>query len=554
MGTAIARHLRVAMGRIVSRKNTNNQELAVTRAARSTVERLESRQLMTVFYVSPWGNDWGAGTSKSTPWKTIDRVNRQWIKPGDKVMFQGSNTYHGSIKIDWNEGGNDWAPVTIGSYGGTRATINSGNQSAVNVDQAGGVRVEHLIVRGSGMYNNSANGIHFHVNWNNRPLSNIQVVNVDAAGYGGYNVKVEAPGYNSSYSNVRIVDSNLHDSREGGIWINGWANRVNKNVYIGNVQAYNHPGTGSKTKVTGSGIFIADVDGAIVERSVAYNNGSQGKAPVGIWAAGSNRVTFQYNESHHNMTNTVTDGGGFDFDWDMTNSTMQYNYSHDNQGPGYLVCGDTHKSDNNTIRYNISQNDSRKNGRGAIQIYGNATNLKIYNNVVHMNNTWDWNSAAFTATNEGAAGTSMSNIDVRNNVFITTGGMQLARVGGAFAWGWNNKFIGNAYHASGAGFKMNWGGETIWSIDQFRWKGQEKEWGGNVGYFGDPKLKNAGWAPTLNNAWALSSLWQYQPQWNSPLINKGVWPNNTLSGGTSDFYGSWLPKSGKYDIGVSESA
>ncbi len=554
----LARGVRAAVDHLVSRVTGRVAgQLAGNRVVSvpAKLEHLESRQMLTVYYVSPQGSDWSAGTSQWQPWQSITRVNQQTLKAGDKVMFKGSNTYWGSLKVNWNEGGNEWSPVTIGSYGGTRATIQSGNQPAVDVDQVGGVRVEHLILRGSGMYNNTANGIYFHVNWGSRTLKNIQIVNVDVAGYGGYNVKIQAPGQNSSYQDIRIVDSVLHDSREGGIWINGWANRVNKNVYIGNVQAFNHPGTGETGRVTGSGIFVADVDGAIVERSVAYNNGARGAAPVGIWAAGSNRVTFQYNESYNNKTMTGTDGGGFDFDWDMTNSVMQYNYSHDNQGPGYLICGATHKNDNNTVRYNISQNDARRNGRGAIHIYGNATNLKIHNNVVYMSNTGDGNSAAFTASNEGAPGSYMSNVEVRNNVFITTGGMQLVRANGAFTYGWNNKFAGNAYHASGYNFKVNWGGQDFWSLDQWRWsKGQEQEWGANVGYWGDPKLNSAGSAPTLNNAWNLSSLWHYKPQWNSPLINKGLWPSTTLSGGTTDFYGSLVPKSGKFDIGVSEMA
>ena len=52
----------------------------------------------------------------------------------------------------------------------------------------------------------------------------------------------------------------------------------------------------------------------------------------------------------------------------MTNSVMQYNYSHDNDGAGYgLYQGSTSAPwSNNVVRYNISQNDGRKNGYGAI--------------------------------------------------------------------------------------------------------------------------------------------------------------------------------------------
>src|SRR5438874_829086 len=53
-------------------------------------------------------------------------------------------------------------------------------------------------------------------------------------------------------------------------------------------------------------------------------------------------VTIQYCESYNNNTKTSTDGGGFDFDWDVTNSTIQYCYSHNNAGPGYIMAAGTH--------------------------------------------------------------------------------------------------------------------------------------------------------------------------------------------------------------------
>ncbi len=55
-------------------------------------------------------------------------------------------------------------------------------------------------------------------------------------------------------------------------------------------------------------------------------------------------------------------GAGFDFDGGCTNSTLQYNYSHDNYGAGYLLAqfDNAPLMKNITIRYNISENDGRK--------------------------------------------------------------------------------------------------------------------------------------------------------------------------------------------------
>src|SRR5688572_11586455 len=177
--------------------------------------------------------------------------------------------------------------------------------------------------------------------------------------------------------------------------------------------------------VTGNGIYIADVEDAVVQYSAAWNNGKDGAAPVGIWAAGSNRVIFQYNESYDNRTKTISDGGGFDFDWDTHNSVMQYNYSHGNDGPGFLLYAGSHANNGNIIRYNVSENDGRKNGKAGIQLGGNVTNAEVSNNVVYYKGTGNSLAAAFIAHDYGSDGKVPRNVTVRNNIFQTTGGTKV---------------------------------------------------------------------------------------------------------------------------------
>src|SRR3954464_7458663 len=58
------------------------------------VEPLEPRTLLAAtYYVSPTGNNASAGTSPTTAWKTIDRVNGKDFAPGDRVLFQGGKTF-----------------------------------------------------------------------------------------------------------------------------------------------------------------------------------------------------------------------------------------------------------------------------------------------------------------------------------------------------------------------------------------------------------------------------------------------------------------------------
>src|SRR5262249_5041856 len=43
----------------------------------------------TTYYVSPSGSDSNPGTSPASAWRTVSRVNRADLSPGDAVLFQG---------------------------------------------------------------------------------------------------------------------------------------------------------------------------------------------------------------------------------------------------------------------------------------------------------------------------------------------------------------------------------------------------------------------------------------------------------------------------------
>ena len=46
----------------------------------------------TTFYVSPTGSDSASGT-QSQPWRSVDRVSRAALQPGDQVLFKRGGTY-----------------------------------------------------------------------------------------------------------------------------------------------------------------------------------------------------------------------------------------------------------------------------------------------------------------------------------------------------------------------------------------------------------------------------------------------------------------------------
>ena len=78
----------------------------------------------TTYYVSTSGNDANNGTSTSSPWQTITKVNSMSFNPGDQILFNGGQTFTGSISP--NSSGNSSSPITYSSYGTGRAIISDG--------------------------------------------------------------------------------------------------------------------------------------------------------------------------------------------------------------------------------------------------------------------------------------------------------------------------------------------------------------------------------------------------------------------------------------------
>jgi len=93
----------------------------------------------TTYYVSNTdGNDSNNGTSPSTPWKTISKVNTTSLSPGDSVLFKRGDTFYGTI-IPHNSGtsGN---PITYSSYGSGEKPIITGFTTLSNwTDEGNGI-------------------------------------------------------------------------------------------------------------------------------------------------------------------------------------------------------------------------------------------------------------------------------------------------------------------------------------------------------------------------------------------------------------------------------
>ena len=520
------------------RKRAATAAAVVRTRASLRLEVLEARTLPSTFYVSTAGNDHNDGRTPATAWKTITKVDQTTFQAGGVVLFQGGDTFPGNLRF--SSGGTATAPITLSSYGNGRATITAGAGSGVTVQNAGGFEIKNLDFVGS--VNNHTNGISFDNDLpGNVKLPHVYIDHVDISGFGANGIDVLGDAGQDGYTDVRITYVTSHNNGLAGVYIEGQVPRAsNSNVYIGHCQAYDD---------NLGGLEIADTDGGTIERSVAHDNAAGIGHEVGIWTYDSNNITIQYNESYRNFSVSGSDeGDGFDFDGGVTNSIMQYNYSHENDGAGILLgeYPGSGLTSGNVIRYNISQNDGRLNGYAGIYLYNydypysKVTNNYIYNNTVY-------NSVGSAAVIVIGSLPASSNV-FANNIFETAGGVPLIldySTSGA-------TFIGNDYWTSGGAFVIRYHGARVNSLAAFRAAGQETLKGKPTGYNIDPKLQNPGKGGTIGDADDLSTLSAYLLDSTSGLLNAGLNLESLfgISSGQRNFYGKPIPLNGPFDIGA----
>lgn len=534
--------------------------------------------LAETYYVSSDGNDDYAGTSKDQAWKTTTKVNEGHFLPGDSVLFEGGKTFYGKIyfgpKEDENGthaliSGTDTAPITFGSYGEGKASIHSGDHTGFQVYNGEGFAIVNLIFEGSGLSNNQeSSGIYFHTDLNTM-LRYVLIDNVEVHGYRDAGISIMSLGKKviGGFEEVNITNSTVRDN--GDVGIITYADNptsIHKDVYVGHNTVYNILGLSSKSNShTGNGILIGGAHRAVVEYCEAYNNGeknsSKSGGPIGIWGYQCDSLIIQYNESHHNKTgkDSQKDGGGFDIDGGCTNCTLQYNYSHDNEGAGYMIAQflNAPTMNNVTIRYNISENDGRKNGYGAIQLWSwtsntsrGIQNANIYNNTVYL--TKPDNGSSPRAIHIQSDG--ITNARISNNVFFVTDGLELIKLAKIT----DVRFLNNNYWSGDGPFKINWNEVVYSSLTEWsKVTNQELLVASDTkedifsGYSKDPKLKNPGGVTDIGDLTKLHLLTNYELETTSEMLGKGLnLKLDNIDIGERDFFGNSIIDRTSFSIGA----
>ena len=524
------------------------------------LEPLQPRRLLAVYYVDPDGSDANDGLSPQAAWQTIGRVNGFTFASGDSVLFEGGSRFAGNLSFGPDDAGSAAAPIVVGSYtpedgadpaASSRATIDAGTGDGLYALNTAGFLVTRLNFVGSNQSPYGGSGIRFKTDLpGDVKLPRVHVHDVEVQGFGNYGITVGGRNGKSGFSDVRITQARVHHNLVGGIEIEGEFSRTskgyaNRDVYIGHCEVYENTGFAGSLGHVGSGIVVSDVDGAVIERCVSHHNGQFNThvgGPIGIWAWDANNVVIQHNESHHNRTSSTADGGGFDLDGGVTNSVMQYNYSHDNDGAGYglFQFPGARPFGDNVVRFNVSENDGRRNGYAGIQLWSAGYRNRVRDVQIYHNTVYTGRAAHGTPRAIYFQG-STADVTVRNNIFQTEPGVTVAEVRYTQP---GLRFEGNNYHSGGGLVRFRRNARLFGTFSTWRAAtGYERHDKRLTGSSVDPMLTNGGAGGTVGDAALLESLAAYRLRPGSPLAGAGLnlWAESGTDPGRRDFFGTPLP-------------
>ncbi|MDZ7346550.1 MAG: right-handed parallel beta-helix repeat-containing protein, partial [candidate division KSB1 bacterium] len=489
----------------------------------------------------------------------------------DSIFLQGGAVFHGRLVIAGD--GCSERGLLISSYGCGRAVIITNDSSAVTVRNLNHVIIRDLEVMSRDRTANHGFGIQVVNDLPGAPrLKNVSIENVIAHGFkwagiyvGG--VPTNLPGFVApagcryGFEKVRIENCVAYDNVYYGIYVSApWSQYAeltdygNADVVIRDCAAYDNPGDPTFTENhSGSGIMLDDTAGGLIEYCVAYRNGAlnagRNGGPVGIWTHASTRVTIQYCESFSNRTGGAADGGGFDLDGGVSRSVIQYCYSHDNDGAGFLIWewGGVRQLEQDTVRWCISVNDGRRHTYGAVHIgtsWKSVRDIVIHNNTLLMNQAPNGEPCVVWIS-----GKTNERIHVCNNLMVSFDGIPLVNIRARQK---ELRFLGNGYWVNDGRFVFKQGNKTFSSFaDWRRATGMETLQGRTTAVIADPGFDPYRIGETVGYPRRLCNLKSCRLSGDSPFCRAGLsFFELKISPAPFDFWGTPTPANLPPSIGA----
>ena len=353
------------------------------------------------------GNDANSGLSPKKAWKNLEKLQEIQLKAGDSLLLLRGSVFTGILDI--NAQGKSDARIVIDAYGqGKKPCVTAPDNSlfALRVFNSDYVTVQNLEVINQGS-ERMDNRVGVKIACENHGVSHNIILNaLEIHDVNGGMLKNRGEG-----SGIMMeIKGDETVSRFDSLWVeNCVIRRCERNAIIWKVPS-NRTGNWAPSthvvfrknlieEVPGDGIVPIACESPLVEYNLMRNcpaSMPDGQAAAGIWPWSCDNALLQFNEvSDHKAP---WDAQGFDSDFNSSNTIIQYNYSHDNEGGFVLICtpGNANPAQNignigTIVQYNISINDAirtRTTRIGffspTIHIGGACRDTRINNNILHV--------------------------------------------------------------------------------------------------------------------------------------------------------------------------
>lgn len=490
---------------------------------------------VTYYLDSISGNDNNDGMSPQTAWKTLQKANSVVYQPGTRLLLKSGSIFNGTLQP--NATGRSGELFVIDRYGeGNKPVINgNGEANAIHLDNIEYVEVRNLEITNLSSEKALRRAVSVISGGSTtsgelRPggyIHHVYLINLDINGVntwtdrwrGGIVFLSEAASTPSAFEDVLVEGctvqyseanglsfTSVYTDRDGINW-GGGAYFPSNNIKIRN----NFIGNSA-----GDGIYVTCANDPIIEYNTVWNTGYDTHTPyAGIWPHNSSNAVIQYNEALAQKFG-YGDGQGFDVDINCSNSLVQYNYSHDNEGGFLLLCTDGANNGFNTditVRYNISQNDGTISNTGQVfTLSGPINNVKIYNNTVYIAENLP---VRLVGAYEWGQGKIPTNVNFSNNIFYNLGTGTYTLPSQSSITFTNNVFYGN--HPSSEPY------------DAYK-------------ITSDPRFINPN-----SGTNGIDTVSGYRLRCTSPCIQSGV---AILNNGGQDYFGTLLSENQLPDIGA----
>ncbi|HEY3442179.1 MAG TPA: right-handed parallel beta-helix repeat-containing protein [Paludibaculum sp.] len=356
-------------------------------------------------------------------WKTLSKLSTLELKPGDQILLKSGCAWPGPLVTRGSGALN--APIVIDRYGkGAMPRIDGGGSGtdAVLLKNQQWIELRNLEVTNHGEGVATRRGVHIwlddfgvaqHIVVSGLFVHDVNGTNKDKDN-GGIIFRTSGKKTPSRFDGLRI-ERNI-------VW------KVDRSAIAAQSAFYSRhiwfPSTGVVIRdnyvedIGGDGIVPWACDGALVEHNIAKDcNRRANEYNAGIWPWSCDNTVMRLNEAM--WTRSQKDGQGFDSDYNSRNTTIEFNYSHDNEGGFLLICtpeppksGEMLGNEGVEVRYNISRNDKTR----SIHIPGPVRGIRVHDNYIETGAGETVNLVQFSDW-KGYA----SNAEFVNNTFISNG-------------------------------------------------------------------------------------------------------------------------------------